>query len=49
MLGSSKMANQDQVLDCLRRGWMVVVPNHRLCPQVTLLDGSMRDCRDLLA
>jgi acetyl esterase/lipase len=49
MLGSSKMVNQDQVQDCLRRGWIVVAPNHRLCPQVTLLEGPMQDCRDLLA
>lgn len=49
MLGSSKMVNMDQVADCLDRGWIVLVPNHRLCPQVDLLDGPMRDCRDLLA
>lgn len=47
-LGSSKMVNKDQVADCLSRGWIVIAPNHRLCPQVTLLDGPMRDCRDLL-
>lgn len=49
MLGSSKMVNQDQIRDCLHRGWVVVAPNHRLCPQVTLLKGPMQDCRDLLA
>ncbi|KAJ0278150.1 hypothetical protein COL940_007414 [Colletotrichum noveboracense] len=49
MLGSSKMVNRDQVNDCLSRGWIVLAPNHRLCPQVSLLDGPMRDCRDLLA
>lgn len=49
MLGSSKMVNRDQIDDCLSRSWMVLAPNHRLCPQVTLLDGPMRDCRDLLA
>ncbi|KZL75005.1 hypothetical protein CT0861_00875 [Colletotrichum tofieldiae] len=48
MLGSSRMVNKDQVADCLGRGWIVLVPNHRLCPQVSLLDGPMRDCRDLL-
>ncbi|CCF34881.1 hypothetical protein CH063_06788 [Colletotrichum higginsianum] len=48
MLGSSKMVNRDQVADCLDRGWIVLAPNHRLCPQVSLLDGPMRDCRDLL-
>jgi acetyl esterase/lipase len=49
MLGSSRMVNMDQVSDCLRREWVVVVPNHRLCPQVNILDGPVKDCRDLLA
>lgn len=49
MLGSSKMVNKDQIQDCLSRGWIVLVPNHRLCPQVDLLEGPMKDCRDLLA
>ncbi|KAH8886916.1 alpha/beta-hydrolase [Thozetella sp. PMI_491] len=49
MLGSAGMVNKDQIQDCLSRGWVVVVPNHRLCPQVDLLDGPMRDSRDLLA
>ncbi|CAI4213177.1 unnamed protein product [Parascedosporium putredinis] len=49
MLGSSDLVNKDQVQDCLDRGWIVLVPNHRLCPQVNLLEGPMRDCRDLLA
>lgn len=49
MLGSSKMVNRDQVEDCLNRGWIVLAPNHRLCPQVDLLEGPMQDCRDLLA
>ncbi|CAG7949253.1 unnamed protein product [Penicillium nalgiovense] len=49
MLGSSKMVNKDQVQDCLSRGWIVLAPNHRLCPQVDLLNGPIQDCRDLLA
>jgi acetyl esterase/lipase len=48
MLGSSKMINFDQVQDCLDRGWVVLAPNHRLCPQVNLLEGPIQDCRDLL-
>jgi acetyl esterase/lipase len=48
MLGSSDMVNKDQIEDCLSRGWIVVAPNHRLCPQVNLLEGPMQDCRDLL-
>jgi acetyl esterase/lipase len=49
MLGSSKMINLDQVQDCLNRGWIVLAPNHQLCPQVNLLEGPMQDCRDLLS
>jgi acetyl esterase/lipase len=49
MLGSSKMVNRDQIQDCLDRGWIVLAPNHCLCPQVNLLDGPIQDCRDLLA
>ncbi|KAJ5055433.1 hypothetical protein NUH16_010997 [Penicillium rubens] len=43
------MVNKDQVQDCLSRGWIVLAPNHRLCPQVDLLNGPIQDCRDLLA
>lgn len=49
MLGSAKMVNLDQVQDCLDRGWIVLAPNHRLCPQVNLLEGPIQDCRDLLS
>ena len=49
MLGSSKMVNLDQVQDCLDRGWIILAPNHRLCPQVNLLEGPIQDCRDLLS
>ncbi|CAI7654421.1 unnamed protein product [Penicillium pancosmium] len=49
MLGHSRMVSIPQVNDCLDRGWIVLVPNHRLCPGVNLLDGPMRDIRDLLA
>jgi acetyl esterase/lipase len=47
MLGSSLMVNNDQIIDCLERGWIVVVPNHRLCPQFNLLEGPITDIRDL--
>lgn len=49
MLGHSRMVSLPQVNDCLERGWIVLVPNHRLCPGVNLLDGPMQDIRDLLA
>lgn len=49
MLGNSRMISQAQVQHCLNRNWIVVSPNHRLCPGVNLLEGPITDCRDLLA
>ncbi|KAE8145838.1 Alpha/Beta hydrolase protein [Aspergillus avenaceus] len=49
MLGHSGMVSMPQIDDCLARGWIVVVPNHRLCPGVNILNGPVEDCRDLLA
>ncbi|OKP14959.1 hypothetical protein PENSUB_4304 [Penicillium subrubescens] len=48
MLGHSRMVSLPQVNDCLERGWIVLVPNHRLCPGVNMLEGPMQDIRDLL-
>lgn len=48
MLGNSRMVSIPQIEDCLSRGWIVVVPNHRLCPGVDILEGPVEDCRDLL-
>ncbi|KAF4992352.1 hypothetical protein FDECE_13741 [Fusarium decemcellulare] len=48
MLGSSKMVNKDQIQDCIDRGWIVLAPNHRLSPQVNILEGPIQDSRDLL-
>lgn len=47
MLGNSRMNSPLQISDCLSRGWIVVAPNHRLCPQVDVLDGPIADCRRL--
>jgi acetyl esterase/lipase len=47
MLGASSMVNNDQIIDCLERGWIVVAPDHRLCPQVDILEGPVQDIRDL--
>lgn len=43
------MVSKPQIGDCLERGWIVLVPNHRLCPQVNILEGPITDIRDLLA
>lgn len=49
MLGHSGMVSIPQINDCLERGWIVLVPNHRLCPGVNILNGPMQDIRDLLS
>ncbi|KAL2831322.1 Alpha/Beta hydrolase protein [Aspergillus pseudoustus] len=49
MLGHSRMVSMAQIDDCLARGWIVVVPNHRLCPGADLLNGPMADLRDFIA
>ncbi|KAL3465166.1 Alpha/Beta hydrolase protein [Aspergillus heterothallicus] len=49
MLGHSGMVSMPQIDDCLERGWIVAVPNHRLCPGVDLLNGPVADMRDFLA
>ncbi|KAL4961247.1 Alpha/Beta hydrolase protein [Aspergillus stella-maris] len=48
MLGQSGLISLPQVAECLRRGWIVVSPNHRLCPGVDVTE-LMGDVRDLLA
>jgi acetyl esterase/lipase len=47
MLGNSRMNSSLQIEDCLARGWIVIAPNHRLCPQVDVLEGPVTDCRIL--
>lgn len=49
MLGSADMCSKDQIADCLDRGWIVLALEHRLCPQIDMLEGPMQDCRDALA
>ncbi|KAL4792758.1 Alpha/Beta hydrolase protein [Aspergillus venezuelensis] len=48
MLGHSGLISLPQVSECLSRGWIVVSPNHRLCPGVDV-SALMQDVRDLLA
>ncbi|KAB8227441.1 Alpha/Beta hydrolase protein [Aspergillus alliaceus] len=49
MLGNSRMVSIPQIQDCLSRNWVVVVPNHCLCPGVNILEGPVEDCWGLLA
>ena len=49
MLGHAGMNNEDQIADCLQRGWIVLAIEHRLCPGVNILEGPITDVRDALA
>lgn len=42
------MVSADQVKDMTERGWIVVSLEHRLCPQVDILEGPIADARDCL-
>lgn len=48
MLGNSRLISQLHVEHCLSKGWIVLSPNHRLCPGVDALEGPVSDVRDLL-
>lgn len=49
IFGSSRLINADQLNDCLSRGWIVLSPQLRLCPQVDILEGPIGDTRACLA
>ncbi|KAL2831859.1 Alpha/Beta hydrolase protein [Aspergillus pseudoustus] len=49
LMGHPSMNPKAQIEDALERGWIVLAPDHRLCPQVTILDGPMGDIRSLHA
>ncbi|KAF2024982.1 alpha beta-hydrolase, partial [Setomelanomma holmii] len=48
VLGSSAMVPQSQISGLVERGFVVVVPEYRLCPQVSLYEGPMEDAKDVL-
>ncbi|KAL3248816.1 hypothetical protein ABHI18_011872 [Aspergillus niger] len=45
LMGHPIMNPKAQVEDSLERGWIVLAPDHRLCPQVDILEGPMGDIR----
>lgn len=47
LLGHPTMNPTAQIEDSLERGWIVLSPDHRLCPQVNILEGPMGDIRSL--
>ncbi|KAH8586908.1 Alpha/Beta hydrolase protein [Bisporella sp. PMI_857] len=49
LMGHPSMNPKAQIEDSLERGWIVLAPDHRLCPQLNILDGPMADIRSLHA
>lgn len=48
VLGSSNMIPKSQIARLIAKGFVVVVPEYRLCPQVCLYDGPIQDAKDVL-
>lgn len=44
-MGEPGMSPQTQIEDSLERGWIVLTPDHRLCPQVNIQEGPVGDIR----
>lgn len=44
-MGEPGLTPQPQIEDSLERGWIVLTPDHRLCPQVDIREGPMGDIR----
>ncbi|KAH8890736.1 hypothetical protein GQ53DRAFT_824458 [Thozetella sp. PMI_491] len=45
--GHPRMNPVVQIQDALDRGWIILAPDHRLCPQVNILEGPISDVRFL--
>ncbi|KAH7089991.1 alpha beta-hydrolase [Paraphoma chrysanthemicola] len=48
VLGSSVMIPRSQISYLAQRGFVIVVPEYRLCPQVSLYEGPIQDAKDVL-
>lgn len=48
MLGSASMVPKSQIAHLVAKRFVVVVPEYRLCPQVSLYDGPIQDAKDVL-
>ncbi|KAH0533883.1 hypothetical protein FGG08_007497 [Glutinoglossum americanum] len=49
VIGSKEMVPAAQIQRLAALGFVVVVPNYRLCPQVSVYDGPVADAQDALA
>ena len=48
VLGSTDMIPKSQIASLVNKGFVVVTPEYRLCPQVSLYDGPIQDAKDVL-
>jgi acetyl esterase/lipase len=48
VLGSTSLIPKGQISYLVSRGFVVVTPEYRLCPQISLFDGPLQDARDVL-
>ena len=48
-MGSAAMIAKNQIINLLRMGFVVVTPEYRLCPQVSMYDGPMQDAKGVYA
>ena len=46
-MGSAAMIPRNQISRLTQWGFVVVTPEYRLCPQVSLYDGPMQDAKDV--
>lgn len=47
VLGSTDLIPRNQIAGLVGRGFIVVIPEYRLCPQVSLFDGPIQDAKDV--
>ena len=49
VLGSADIIPKTQIINLITKGFVVVTPEYRLCPQVAAYEGPVQDAKDLLA
>ena len=47
VMGSTAMIPKNQIINLIRMGFVVVAPEYRLCPQVSLYDGPIQDAKEV--
>jgi acetyl esterase/lipase len=47
-VGSKEMVPKPQIDSLTELGFVVIIPNYRLCPQISVFDGPVADAKDAL-